>query len=618
MNIESNGIQIKEIRFIGDKNERFVNFNSNVCILNGASNTGKSFLVEVIDYMLGKESIDEITQAKEYQEIKLKITINREPFTIYRKFSDDKFEVYNGFVDSKKSSDFISYFKTGQPTKSVPNISDFFLEKLQLNDKLISSNLWAEKNKLTLRLLSRIIFSKEEKIISTHSPIEEGDRTEKTTNRNTFKFILTGIDDSNIKTVTRDSEFKSENKGRIHVLEEVIKQLKLALSLPDEEYDSLIEIDSRLLSEINIINARLAEAKKGLSELMLEREKLSKTIFEFTDRENDLTINQYNFEKLASIYIADIERLESQEEAAFLLTVGHNGECSVCGSSSELVCNDLIDINLLANASIAEIAKIEKKASELNFVIDSIKAQKYKISSEIDYLYHKLHMLDMNIAERTPTVNDDDETLVNLRSKKELIANDLFILSQISSLNKKLQESELFKAPKKYASNDFYPSTECIEYFCETYREILDEIEFPGDHSVSFDFKRFDVIVGGNPRHLNGKGVRAILNSVFKIALLKMSREKNTFHPGLVILDSPLVTYRDPMKSKHGGLEKDEEELAKSKISYRFLNYLVSLKDLAQFIIIENIDIPFDLNTSISIESFYGEGAHKNTRAGLF
>ncbi|MFQ1755055.1 hypothetical protein ACK4A1_09400 [Aeromonas veronii] len=145
MNIESNGIQIKEIRFIGDKNERFVNFNSNVCILNGASNTGKSFLVEVIDYMLGKESIDEITQAKEYQEIKLKITINREPFTIYRKFSDDKFEVYNGFVDSKKSSDFISYFKTGQPTKSVPNISDFFLEKLQLNDKLISSNLWAEK-----------------------------------------------------------------------------------------------------------------------------------------------------------------------------------------------------------------------------------------------------------------------------------------------------------------------------------------------------------------------------------------------------------------------------------------------------------------------------------------
>ncbi|MEE9706690.1 hypothetical protein [Aeromonas veronii] len=367
MNIENNGIQIKEIRFIGDKNERFVNFNSNVCILNGASNTGKSFLVEVIDYMLGKESIDEITQAKEYQEIKLKITINREPFTIYRKFSDDKFEVYNGFVDSKKSSDFISYFKTGQPTKSVPNISDFFLEKLQLNDKLISSNLWAEKNKLTLRLLSRIIFSKEEKIISTHSPIEEGDRTEKTKNRNAFKFILTGIDDSNIKTVTRDSEFKSENKGRIHVLEEVIKQLKLALSLPDEEYDSLIEIESRLLSEINIINSRLAEAKKGLSELMLEREKLSKAIFEFTDRENDLTINQYNFEKLASIYIADIERLESQEEAAFLLTVGHNGECSVCGSSSELVCNDLIDINLLANASIAEIAKIEKKSLRIKF-----------------------------------------------------------------------------------------------------------------------------------------------------------------------------------------------------------------------------------------------------------
>lgn len=51
-------IHLHSIYFLGNNvKPRGVNFNKNVKIINGASNTGKSFLVESLEYMLGKESI---------------------------------------------------------------------------------------------------------------------------------------------------------------------------------------------------------------------------------------------------------------------------------------------------------------------------------------------------------------------------------------------------------------------------------------------------------------------------------------------------------------------------------------------------------------------------------
>lgn len=77
------------------------------------------------------------------------------------------------------------------------------------------------------------------------------------------------------------------------------------------------------------------------------------------------------------------------------------------------------------------------------------------------------------------------------------------------------------------------------------------------------------------------------------------------------------MTYRDPLKSKHGDLEEDEEKLAETKISYHFLNYLHKISRFGQFIIIENIDIPESLRSVIGIDTFYGKNAGQDQRIGL-
>lgn len=58
-----------------------------------------------------------------------------------------------------------------------------------------------------------------------------------------------------------------------------------------------------------------------------------------------------------------------------------------------------------------------------------------------------------------------------------------------------------------------------------------------------------DIIAGDQLRSAHGKGVRAVLHAAFTIALAQYCFDRDLPHPGFVVLDSPLVTYRPPDQS---------------------------------------------------------------------
>lgn len=612
-------MELIEISFQSDElGKKSVTFKEAVKVINGASNTGKSFLIECIDYMLGKEEVDKIQESQPYNEIALKLKINKKPFTLFREFNSKTFKAYSGHIDSPKEAHFISYYKTGNPTKNVENINRFFLGELKVNNTRISKNLYGEKVNLTIRLLSRAIISNEERILSKSSPIESGDRTENTQNRNVFKFLTCGHDDKKIETITRENEFRSETRGRITTLEEIIKKLKEDQKYPNESNESLGERKLRLAKSIESIQSEKNESKKYIPEILNQKRQKSIELGNIRERLDTIAINRENFAHLAAIYKTDIERLESQEEAAFLLTIGHHGECSVCGNISESVCKSIDQVKNLQEASLAEISKIREKDNELEKTIKSLEEQRTHSKNKFDDTHKKLQEIESDYQTAIKEKNNNSEKIIQLKEEENFIDLEINLRRYLTELEMNLQESELSRTPKKHDSKSFLPPKDTIDSFCRTYKEILEEIQFPGDNEVLFDEKNYDLIINGNPRRLNGKGVRAILHSVFKVALLKHCRENNLFHPGIIILDSPLVTYRDPIKSKHGELSEDEERLAKSRISFRFLEYLNSITHLGQFIIIENIDIPEGLTKEIGVETFYGENGAENDRPGLF
>jgi hypothetical protein len=136
---------------------------------------------------------------------------------------------------------------------------------------------------------------------------------------------------------------------------------------------------------------------------------------------------------------------------------------------------------------------------------------------------------------------------------------------------------------------------------------VLTEWQFPGERHVSFDETTFDLRIDGKARKDNGKGVRAVTHAAFKVALVLYCHERSLPHPGFLILDTPLLTYRDPLRSRYGPLSEDEEVFRNTSLKDFFFEHLSANSDKAQFIVIENIDLPPDIERLAQVETFTGD-----------
>src|SRR3546814_12527069 len=83
-----------------------------------------------------------------------------------------------------------------------------------------------------------------------------------------------------------------------------------------------------------------------------------------------------------------------------------------------------------------------------------------------------------------------------------------------------------------------------------------------------------------------------ITHAAFKVALLTFCRSRGLPHPGFLVLDTPLITYRDPIRSRAGALEADEAVIKQSDLKERMFEHIGSLSELGQFIIFDNADPP--------------------------
>ena len=101
--------------------------------------------------------------------------------------------------------------------------------------------------------------------------------------------------------------------------------------------------------------------------------------------------------------------------------------------------------------------------------------------------------------------------------------------------------------------------------------------------------------------------MRAITHSAFTVALLEFTLAKDLPHPGFVVLDTPLLAYREP--------EHDEDDLSTTDIRDRFYEYL-SKHDDRQVIILENAT-PSQSAIDRSQTSFFTKNEHIG-RYGFF
>ncbi|HEA51317.1 hypothetical protein LCGC14_0842030 [marine sediment metagenome] len=616
-----NGIRLRHLVFTGPSIEPAeLGFDEGLNIIYGASNTGKSFASKAILFMLGvSKSLPKIEEIADYDSVWLGLTLpdNRD-VTLYRATQGGHFKLYKGLLKKLGVKEGL-VLRQQHDSKRTDTVSHFLLNSIGVAGKTVVRDGNCKKDTLSIYFLSPYLVVSEQDIIAEKSPVfTSGSPSQRTFEQNLFKFLLTGVDDAAAVTVPKPSERKVAKAAKIELVEELTAQIdaELGENPPDkresEEQLGQLERSARDLA------SRLKEAQEKLDALVGERRKTVERRRELLERAGELDLTIERFFKLQAVYSSDLQRLQSIEEGGFVLVAMTDMDCPVCGAPPDAQKHNHAaeEVAMAHRAAAAEARKIEREQRELTQTVASLEAEAVGLRRTVDLEKNEIDRLDGEIEKARPHETSLRESYEVYVSKRSEIVDVLDLYKRRSNLS--TRKAEINAEPTRRSKGDappVGPDSTTLFQFGETVKSVLTEWRFPDADKVQFDAEAMDITVAGKLRAANGKGVRAILHAAFNVAIVVFCIENNLPYPGFLVLDTPLLTYREPMTSRYGELSDDEKILKKTDLAEHFYKHLASLKDKVQFIVIENSDPPTAIRDVARIETF--SGLEGNGRFGL-
>jgi hypothetical protein len=179
-----------------------------------------------------------------------------------------------------------------------------------------------------------------------------------------------------------------------------------------------------------------------------------------------------------------------------------------------------------------------------------------------------------------------------LIEKRSKVQQAIVIYKRIQGLKQRLDEPTPASSPAKLVEkedapevNQYIPKS-VLGAFSKTVEHILQEWHFPDATDVYFDEGKRDVVIGNRLRGSRGAGLCAITYSAFTLALFEYCRSRKMPHPGFVVLDSPLIAYKEP--------KADDEGISGTDLKVRFYEYLETFAGEQQVFIVDNTEPPPD------------------------
>lgn len=586
-------------------------FDVGLNVVFGASNTGKSFTLKTIDNMLGsdkplpnpklRQGYDAVWLGLEFQ--------SGQTCTIYRAASGGDFLQFDGLVRANPST-------IGRPV----DVNDLVLGAANLLGKKIVDNQDGRKQSLTIRTLAPHLIVSETAIIDERSPIFTGQYTSTTAEKSIFRLLLTGTDDSAVVGAESKKSRKARSEAKIELVDEMIASVEKKLGDKLTQRHQVADQIDRLTVTIDELSLSVQEAQSSIDrETAARREAQDRRQHEFARlRELEVTVMRFNW--LLDSYTSDLERLEAIEEGGSLLAVRAGRPCSLCGAATQYHAHPqaIEGIEQTKAAAAAELKRLRRDRRDLDATIASLSAECEGLRTSIGGLAADLERISKTIADLRPSetaLRGEFQEKWDLRSTLQDVIRRFDERDELLKRKQDLEAAAKRKAPAKtkLVAGIDGPTAHA---FSKVVQEVLSAWNFPGNPEITFDDATQDIRVNGQDRRDNGKGVRAILHAAFKVALLIYCQRNNLNHPGFVILDTPLLTYRDPLVSRHGELQADEQQLKASRLNEAFYAHLLGLGESAQIIVLENEDPPQFIKDLKTTQVFEGTGGAK--RVGFF
>lgn len=591
---------IKKIEVKGkEKPTASIGFNEGLNVIAGASDTGKSYITECFQFIFGaKEPPKDIEQAKGYTH--LEVTYEDNDDIEYVLSRELKVNANVTCTEKKNNEEITTVYKPNH--KGNPNLSDFFLSKFSLDNMILAKGLESMNHaSLTLRVFEKVLLADEERIISKKSPIGSGQNTEKTQELSFLKTVLTGSDDAEIKSAKQSKESKENIAKKKEHLEVFLERFFPVSNDQEKNLNYLDELIEKLEASHEKAEAELNTLLGSNQEIMQKKAELNYKADNLSQKISDDKALLLRFEMLKRKYLSDKERLEANSEATNYIEQYELYSCPLCGSdiSSD---SEEIDLATIINSNTSEIKKIEAHLIDLKSTQDSIRlslqSNETELKSVIELVEAKSSILTSSVgskvAETRSIVEDLDKARTKFRKERDQEQKRKEIFEEIGRLQVELEEIK-----GSYQIVDF--SSELAKLAKEI-SNILVRWDFPNADKLDFDTSTRDIIIGGKPRSHFGKGYRAICFSSILLGFMEYLYSKGR-HPGFIILDSPLTTYKKQDEALEG---QDEEVFLANNLIYAFYRDLCDFYNDKQIIVLENQEPSEDLIPHMNYIHFSG------------
>ena len=611
------GLRLRSLGFFGpQKPPAVVTFGPGLNVVYGASNAGKSFIVEAIDFMLGGgQALRDIPERVGYDRVVLGLeTLAGETFTILRSIDGGGFRLYQGLHETPPTDDVESrVLDERHSDRNDANLSAFLLGLCGLAGKRLRKNARGELQSLSFRNVARLVIVNETEITQQTSPLFDGNYVANTPNLATFKLLLTGTDDSALVASTRREPEELSRDAQLQLLDQLLDdhrdRLKELTKSPKELQEQLGRIDASLAQHAAQVNTTEAEFQQAAG----RRRELRKKLEESRDRRAEVGALLERFSLLDRHYDSDIERLSAIEEGGTLFSVLGSGHCPLCGAAPDhhrpdAECGGNIDA--VVEAARKEIAKIKVLRGELATTVRELEREAASFDRRMPATVKELEAISDSVDGLiSPRLSKLRASYAELADKRGEVREALALYATVQDMERRREELEKGAEAEKagtLASADI-PTT-VADGFAQTVEAMLKAWHFPEAGRVFFDPKARDLVISGKSRSAFGKGLRAITYAAFTLGLLVYCRARQTPHTGFVVLDSPLLAYREP--------DGDEDDLQGTDLQEKFYDFIQALPGDTQVIVIENTDPPEAIrNRNQSL--MFSKNPHQG-RYGLF
>ena len=615
-------IIINQLRVVGIRKDYQVFFHTGLNIINGDSDTGKSSILDLIDYCLGGHDIDmydELRSSARY--CLLEVSLNEKIYTIRRDiFEPSKnIEVYSSTIEDMDNVFPKEYSPNFSKKADEGFISDFFLDALsipKIEIKQAPSKPDSKMIRLSFRdILKYNILSQDD--VGSKQLLDSFNFAVAVKNQETFKFIHNLLDIN----ISELNALISEKSTAQKVLEQNYKTIstffretnlktKEDLQSEREEFRENVKI---LSAQIDSINQNMKADTRGLEELRSVKRDLERQIKSEREKIENLNIQMRQHILLKNDYLQDIQKLDTSIKASKYNTSEQlETPCPVCD-------------NTLRIASVSQ--KFQQSGPELlEREIKSVKNRMSGIAKLIDESRNDVILAEINIVDVTKELDRvnilldtgtseiispylsqrDGYTTARAQfiEKIDQIEYTLKIRNQLNEIANKSSKLELELAKLNKDLEELKASTpttaKITARLADILQDFLTKCKMNNVTGISVNEKTFMPVVRNleYPRLTSG-GVRTLVSVGYFISLLKNGMETTTNHPNFLMIDT-IGKYLGKTSPKYlldTNATEDTSEGFGASDPTKYLNMYTYILDLCkdrqdvQIIVVDN-DIP--------------------------